>query len=207
MSRCMLINVVQEEESRVAIVDGGVLDFFEIETLSSETLRGNIYKGVVENVNTSLEAAFVNCGWERPGFLPLDEVNFHVLPTIKSRKGGSKILEHVAPGMEFLVQVIRDRFNSKPPSLTTYYSLPGRYLVLTPFADVSGISRRIENEEQRAKLRKMMEDLRPPEGFGVIVRTAGIDQKREELVRDMGYLLRLWETVDRAASVARAPSL
>src|SRR5437867_3732957 len=207
MSKCMLINVVQEEESRVAIVNGGILDFFEIETLSSETLRGNIYKAVVENVNPSLEAAFVNCGWERPGFLPLDEVNFKVLPTIQTRKGGSKILAHVAPGMECLVQVIRDRFNSKPPSLTTYYSLPGRYLVLTPFADGSGISRRIEDEEQRSKLRKLVDDLRPPEKYGVIVRTAGIGQERRELVRDMGYLLRLWETVERAAEAAPAPSL
>src|SRR5437773_2429157 len=207
MSKSMLINVIQEEESRVAIVDGGVLDFFEIETLGSSTLKGNIYKGVVENVNASLEAAFVSCGWDRPGFLPLDEVNFRVLPSIKTRKGASRILEHVAPGMEFLVQVIRDRFNTKPPSLTTYYSLPGRYLVLAPFSDGSGVSRRIEDEEQRQKLRRMVEDLHPPEGFGVIVRTAGLDQDSAELVRDMGYLLRLWETVERAASVARAPSL
>ena len=203
----MFINVVQEEESRVAIVADGVLQYFEIETLSSESLKGNIYKGVVENVNSSLEAAFVNCGWDRPGFLPLDEVNFRVLPSIKGRKGGSKIVEHVAPGMEFLVQVSRDRFNSKPPSLTTYYSLPGRYLVLAPFSDGSGVSRRIEDEDERAKLRKMIEDLHPPEGFGVIVRTAGLDQNRSELVRDMGYLLHLWETVERAATVARAPSL
>ena len=88
--KCMLINVILEEESRVAIVDNGVLDFFEIETLGKQTLKGSIYKGIVENVNASLEAAFVNCGWEKPGFLPLDEVNFRVLPSIKSRKGGSK---------------------------------------------------------------------------------------------------------------------
>ena len=153
MPKCMLINVILEEESRVAIVDNGVLDFYEIETLSKQTLKGSIYKGIVENINASLEAAFVNCGWEKPGFLPLDEVNFRVLPTIKSRKGGSKIVEHIVPGMEILVQVIRDRLNNKPPSLTTYYSLPGRYLVLTPHADGSGVSRRMEDEEQRAKLR------------------------------------------------------
>jgi ribonuclease E len=156
----MLINVVQEEESRVAIVDGGVLSFFEIETLSSETLKGTSIRAS-SRINPSLEAAFVNSGWDRPGFLPLDEVNFKVLPAIKTRKGGSRIVEHVSPGMEFLVQVIRDRFDSKPPSLTTYYSLPGRYLVLTPSSDGSGVSRP-SGRGARAKLRRMMEDLRPP---------------------------------------------
>jgi len=139
MSKSMLINVILEEESRVAIVDNGILDFFEIETLTKETLKGNIYKGVVDNVNGSLDAAFVDCGWERPGFLPLDEVNFKVLPPMKGRKGASRIQEHVAPGMEILVQVIRDKFGTKPPSLSTYYSLPGRYLVLMPYTDSSGV--------------------------------------------------------------------
>jgi ribonuclease E len=207
MSKSMLINVILEEESRVAIVDNGVLDFFEIETLTKETLKGNIYKGVVENVNSSLDAAFVDCGWERPGFLPLDEVNFRVLPVLKSRKGASKIQEHVHPGMELLVQVIRDRIGTKPPSVTTYYSLPGRYLVLTPYADSSGVSRRIEDEERRAKLKKIVDELRPPEKYGFIVRTAGLDQDRKELARDMGYLLRLWETIEQAAAGARSPSL
>jgi ribonuclease E len=207
MSKSMLINVILEEESRVAIVDNGVLDFFEIETLTKETLKGNIYKGVVENVNASLDAAFVDCGWERPGFLPLDEVNFRILPVLKGRKGGSKIQEHLHPGMELLVQVIRDRIGTKPPSVTTYYSLPGRYLVLTPYADSSGVSRRIEDEERRNKLKKIVDELRPPEKYGFIVRTAGLDQDRKELARDMGYLLRLWETIEQAASGARAPSL
>ena len=207
MSKSMLINVILEEESRVAIVDNGVLDFFEIETLTKETLKGNIYKGVVDNVNGSLDAAFVDCGWERPGFLPLDEVNFKVLPAVKGRKGASRIQEHVAPGMEILVQVIRDKFGTKPPSLSTYYSLPGRYLVLMPYTDSSGVSRRIEDEKERVKLKKLLEDLQPPEKFGFIVRTAGLDQSRRELVRDMDYLVQLWETIERAGSGVKAPAL
>ncbi len=207
MSKSMLINVILEEESRVAIVDNGILDFFEIETLTKETLKGNIYKGVVDNVNGSLDAAFVDCGWERPGFLPLDEVNFKVLPPMKGRKGASRIQEHVAPGMEILVQVIRDKFGTKPPSLSTYYSLPGRYLVLMPYTDSSGVSRRIEDEKERVKLKKLLEDLQPPEKFGFIVRTAGLDQSRRELIRDMGYLVQLWETIERASTGVKGPSL
>lgn len=208
MSKVMLINVILEEESRVAIVDNGILDFFEIETLGKASLKGNIYKGVVENVNSALQAAFVNCGWDKPGFLPFDEVNFKVLPSSKGRKGPSRIQDHIAPGREIMVQVIRDKFNNKPPSLTTYYSLPGRYLVLTPYTDASGISRRIEDEEQRAKLKKLVEDLRAHDKYGVIVRTAGLDQDRKELTRDLGFLIRLWETIEQAAgSVPRAPCL
>ena len=179
MPKSMFVNVTAEEENRVAIVENGVLDVFEIETLSKEHLKGNIFKVVVEGINPALEAAFVNYGGERAGFLPLDEVNFKLYP---SRNGGqaagkgrgARISRHLDKGMEVLVQVIRDAFGNKPPTMSTYYSLPGRYLVLMPGADAAGISRKIESAEQRERLRKILDELTVPPGFGVIVRTAGM---------------------------------
>src|SRR5262249_34637837 len=148
MSKSMLVNVTAEEENRVAIVDNGVLDVFEIEALSHEHLKGNIFKTVVEGVNPALEAAFVNYGGPRAGFLPLDELNFKLFPSRgegTNGRGRARIVRHLEKGMEVLAQVIRDSYANKPPTLSTYYSLPGRYLVLMPGADAAGISRKIED--------------------------------------------------------------
>src|SRR5262245_28200958 len=210
MSKSMLVNVAAEEEYRVAVVDNGVLDLFEIETLSRENIKGNIFKAVVEGVNPALEAAFVNYGGERAAFLPLDEVNFKLYPSRNDggAKGrGARITRHLEKGMEILAQVIRDSFANKPPTLSTYYSLPGRYLVLMPGADAAGISRKIEDEDQRGRLRRTLESLTIPEGFGVIVRTAGIETSVRELQADLDSLLELWRNIERASQEAKAPSL
>jgi ribonuclease E len=211
MPKSMFVNVTAEEENRVAIVENGVLDVFEIETLSKEHLKGNIFKVVVEGINPALEAAFVNYGGERAGFLPLDEVNFKVYP---SRNGGpvgkgrgARIGRHLEKGMEVLVQVIRDAFGNKPPTMSTYYSLPGRYLVLMPGADAAGISRKIESAEHRERLRKILEGLTVPAGFGVIVRTAGMETSPRELQSDLESLLELWRTIESAAQQAKPPAL
>jgi ribonuclease E len=211
MSKSMLVNVTAEEEHRVAIVDNGVLDIFEIETLSRENLKGNIFKAIVEGVNPALEAAFVNYGGERAGFLPLDEVNFKFYPSRGEGGGGkgrgARITRHLEKGMEVLVQVIRDSFASKPPTMSTYYSLPGRYLVLMPGADAAGISRKIEAEEHRDRLRKILDGLTIPEGFGVIIRTAGMEVSPAELQADLETLLELWRTIERAGQQVKAPAL
>src|SRR5438445_917025 len=211
MPKSMLVNVTAEEEHRVAIVDNGVLDIFEIETLSREHLKGNIFKGIVEGVNPALEAAFVNYGGERAGFLPLDEGNFRLYP---SRNGGAagkgrgaRITRHLEKGMEVLVQVIRDSFGNKPPTMSTYYSLPGRYLVLMPGADAAGISRKIESAEHRERLRKILDELTVPPGYGVIVRTAGMETSIKELQADLESLLELWRTIESAASQVKALAL
>jgi len=212
MPKSMFVNVTAEEENRVAIVENGVLDVFEIETLSKEHLKGNIFKVVVEGINPALEAAFVNYGGERAGFLPLDEVNFKLYP---SRNGGqtagkgrgARISRHLEKGMEVLVQVIRDAFGSKPPTMSTYYSLPGRYLVLMPGADAAGISRKIESAEQRERLRKILDELTVPPGFGVIVRTAGMETSPRELQSDLESLLELWRTIETAAEQVKPPAL
>ncbi|HXH27560.1 MAG TPA: Rne/Rng family ribonuclease, partial [Candidatus Polarisedimenticolia bacterium] len=205
-----LVNVTAEEEHRVAIVDNGVLDVFEIETLSREHLKGDIFKAVVEGVNAALEAAFVNYGGGRAGFLPLDEVNFKLYPSRGGGTGkgrGSRINRHLEKGMEVLVQVIRDSFANKPPTFSTYYSLPGRYLVLMPGADASGISRKIEDEDHRGRLRKLLSELQVPEGYGVIIRTAGMETTPVELQADLEALVELWRTIERASTQVKAPSL
>jgi ribonuclease E len=210
MSKSMLVNVTAEEEHRVAMVDNGVLDNFEIETLSREHLKGDIFKAVVEGVNPALEAAFVNYGAARAGFLPLDEVNFKLYPSRDGGSGGKgrgRITRHLEKGMEVLAQVIRDAYANKPPTLSTYYSLPGRYLVLMPGADAGGISRKIEDAEHRDRLRKILEALTVPEGFGVIVRTAGMEVTSQELQADLEALLELWRNIEKASQQVKAPAL
>jgi len=211
MPKSMLVNVTAEEENRVAIVDNAILDVFEIETLSKEHLKGNIFKVIVEGLNPALEAAFVNYGGERAGFLPLDEINFKLYPSRDGGSGGkgrgARITRHLDKGQEVLVQVIRDSFGNKPPTMSTYYSLPGRYLVLMPGADAAGISRKIESAEHRDRLRKILDDLTVPPGYGVIVRTAGMETSTKELQADLESLLELWRTIETAAQQVKAPAL
>ena len=214
MPKTMLINVTHAEESRVGIVTDGVLSAFEIESFSREHLKGNMYRGVVRRIHPALEAAFVDIGAERDAFLPLDEICFRNLPKPPPNGGNGsgprqrlRIQEVLKPGDELLVQIVKEQFANKPPTLSTFYSLPGRYLVLLPGSDESGISRRIEGEE-RNRIRELIEKLSPPEGFGIIVRTvAGFDQGARELQRDIKYLMRLWEKIQHTARSKRAPSL
>ena len=214
MPKLMLINVTHSEESRVAIIDERRLESFEIESLSREHLKGNIYKGVVHRIHPALEAAFVDIGGERDAFLPLDEICFRNLadpspppPAEDGKKGRRRIRDLLKPGEEILVQIAKEQFANKPPTLTTFYSLPGRYLVLLAGSDDTGISRRIEGDE-RQRLRKLVEGLNPPAGFGLIVRTAaGLDEETGELARDLNYLQRLWDSVQEAARHKRAPAL
>ncbi|MDH3284064.1 MAG: Rne/Rng family ribonuclease [Acidobacteriota bacterium] len=199
-SKVMLVNVTHTEESRIVILSNGVLEAFEIETVDRKSRKGNIYTGRVEAVQPGLQASFVDIGDERSAFLPLDEVNFSVLP---SRKEGARgrIEHHLHRGQEVLVQIVRDAFNTKPPSLSTYYSLPGRYLVLTPGYRSSGVSRKLGDEE-RDRIRKLLDDLKPPEPHGIIARTAVAGATKLEMKRDMKYLLRLWEKIEQAAKKA-----
>ncbi len=223
MSKIMLINVTHAEESRVGIVDDGQLESFEIESFSREHLKGNIYKGIVRRIHPAIEAAFVDIGADRDAFLPLDEICFRNLPGgrnapangagdkgekgEKGEKGRRRIKEVLKSGDEVLVQIIKEQFTNKPPTLSTFYSLPGRFLVLLPGSEDAGISRKIEGEE-RIKIREMIANLKPPAGCGIIVRTAaGFDDDHGELDRDLSYLHRLWESIKQNAETKRAPAL
>lgn len=227
MPKIMLINVTHAEESRVGIITDGVLSSFEIESFSREHLKGNIYRGVISRIHPALEAAFVDIGAERNAFLPLDEICFRNLPNPvpkqeaaeegkesgngngngNGRRRSVRIQDILKPGDEILVQIVKEEFANKPPTLSTFYSLPGRYLVLLPGSEDAGISRRIEGDD-RQRIRDLIERLAPPPGFGIIVRTAaGLDQSFQELQRDLTYLQRLWESIQQTAASKRAPAL
>ncbi|MCA1979483.1 MAG: Rne/Rng family ribonuclease, partial [Thiobacillus sp.] len=197
----MLFNATQAEELRVAIVDGQKLVDLDIESASKEQRKGNIYKGVVTRVEPSLEAAFVDYGCERHGFLPFKEIARSCLP------GNGKIPENLKEGQELLVQVEKDERGNKGAALTTYISLAGRYVVLMPTNPRGGgVSRRIEGEE-RNELRDTLAQLDVPEGMSLIARTAGIGRSAEEFQWDLSYLLRIWEAIDGAAKQIKAPEL
>jgi ribonuclease E len=207
MSKVMLVNVTHVEESRVATLEDGVLAGYEIETINRTNIKGNIYNAVVESVHPNLEAAFVKLAPDLKGFLPLDEVNFKLLPSRSDSRKSGRIGQHLHPGQKLMAQVVREPFAGKPPTVSTYFSLPGRFLVLMPGVESSGVSRKIEDGTQRERLKKLIDELRPPEGFGLIVRTAGMGQTKTELQRDMKYLLRLWESVQRSSKDGEFPGL
>jgi ribonuclease E len=207
MSKVMLVNVTHVEESRLATLEDGVLAGYEIETINRTNIKGNIYNAVVESVHPNLEAAFVKLAPDLKGFLPIDEVNFKLLPSRSDSRKAGRIGQHLHPGQKLMAQVVREPFAGKPPTVSTYFSLPGRFLVLMPGVESSGVSRKIEDGTQRERLKKLIEELRPPEGFGLIIRTAGMGQTKTELQRDMKYLLRLWESVQRSSKDGEFPGL
>ncbi len=209
MIRKMLINAEDAEESRVAIVADGILEEFDIETSHKEQNKSNIYKGVVVKVEAGLQAAFVDYGGKRAGFLPLGEVHpsCYADPDLAKRGGRVRIHDVLKRNQELLVQIVKDEIGTKGAALSTYISLPGRYLVLMPGVDATRVSRKIEDEAQRRQLKEIVAQLAPPPGTGVIIRTAGLDRTKQELQRDMAYLLKLWETILIQAKDLLAPSV
>lgn len=202
----MLINATQSEEIRVALVDGQFLYDLDIETGSREQKKANIYKGKITRVEPSLEAAFVDFGSDRHGFLPLKEISRSYFrdPNVQGRINIKDVLKE---GTEVIVQVDKEERGTKGAALTTLISLAGRYLVLMPNNPrAGGISRRIEGEE-RAQLKDALNGVKIPDGMGVIVRTAGIGRTAEELQWDLDYLLQLWETIETTAQTRPAPFL
>ncbi|MBT7750749.1 MAG: ribonuclease E, partial [Porticoccaceae bacterium] len=201
----MLINASHTEEVRVAMVDGQRLYDLDIENRTREQKKSNIYKGKITRVEPSLEAAFVDYGAGRHGFLPLKEVSREYFKKGASEGGRVTIKDALREGQEVVVQVEKEERSNKGAALTTFISLAGRYLVLMPNNPrAGGISRRIEGDE-RADLREAMRGLDIPDGMGAIVRTAGIGRATEELQWDFNYLLQLWNTITDESSKAKAP--
>ena len=248
MKQEMLINVSQPEECRIAIVEDGVLEELYVERAGQDNYVGNIYKGVVVNLEPSIQAAFVDFGVGRNGFLHISDVEsqyfrqggYHPDGPGASRRGGTRgadapvadeidlglddeplrprpyrpggrprfkppIQDILRRGDQLLVQVIKEGIGTKGPTLSTYISIPGRYLVLMPALGRIGVSRKIEDEEIRRRLRSIMLELNPPKGVGFIVRTAGTDRTKRELSRDLAYLLRLWKVIVRRIKKLSAP--
>jgi len=203
----MLINAVAAEEYRVAFIKEGLLDSFHIDTSTSEQKTGNIYKGLVEKVDSRLQACFVNFGSDKNGFLPANDVHPEYF------QADSELLKQQTPpiekvikkGQELLIEVTKEMPGRKGAHLTTYLSLAGRYLVLTPGRTVNGVSRKIENEKERQRLKSIMEKMKLPEGVGYIVRTVAMGCNKKELSKDLNRLVRLWNTIKKRAK--RAPSL
>ncbi len=247
MKKEMLINVSQPEECRIAIIEDGILEELYIERASQDNYVGNIYKGRVVNLEPSIQAAFVDFGVGRNGFLHISDVEpqyfrqggYDPDKPIPSNGGQRRsefdlgndddegdgnrppqqqqqqqqrrrqprfgdrprvkppIQDILRRGDEVLVQVIKEGIGNKGPTLSTYISIPGRYLVLMPALGRVGVSRKIEDDEVRRKLRDTMLELNPPKGIGFIVRTAGSERTKKELSRDLAYLLRLWKVIVR----------
>lgn len=243
MKKEILINVSQPEECRIAIIEDGLLEELYIERASQDSYVGNIYKGRIVNLEPSIQAAFVDFGVGRNGFLHISDVEpqyyrqggydpQHVADSEREpaeepsdqndkekqsdhsrprRRHGHRprtkppIQEIFSRGDEVLVQVIKEGLGAKGPTLSTYISIPGRYLVLMPALGRVGVSRKIEDESKRRKLRDTLLELNPPRNVGFIVRTAGQDRTKKELSRDLAYLLRLWKVIVRRIRKSPAP--
>ena len=210
MSSKMLVNAVDPEEYRVAILKDGDLDEFYIETSTKEETKGNIYRGVVTRIEPSLQACFIDYGAERNGFTPIDEIHpeyYESQGIISKSKTPIPIEKVLKKGRELLVQVTKEMVGRKGAYLTTYISIAGRYLVLTPGRTTSGISHKIEDEEERQRLKSDMSKLKLPEGVGYIVRTVAMGQKKRVIVRDLNNLLRMWRDIKKRAESRPSPSI
>jgi len=207
MSKKMLINATHAEEHRVAIVENGVLTELGIEVAGREPTKGNIYKAAVVRVEPGLQAAFVDYGAERLGFLQIDEVNAATVKPDFKVSGKPRINDLLHRGQEILVQIVKEERGTKGAALTTYLSLAGRYMVLMPGTPTRGVSRKAEDDKQRKQMKKALSSLDLPENVGCIVRTAALDQTREELERDYLYLMRLFENIQSLEKKVKAPAL
>jgi ribonuclease E len=205
--KVMLIDGIHPEEIRVAFVGDGNLDYFEVENQRKKQFKGNIYKGKVVNVAHAIEAAFVEFGGGRHGFLPLNEYcGGALMENLGTWNEGDK-RPHLRPGMEILVQVTKEESSIKGAALTSYISIAGRYLVMMLGMKRYGISKKIANEKERERIRKNMEKLSYPDHLGFIVRTVGAGQPLKGLKADLENLLKLWDRTVEGARTQKAPAL
>jgi ribonuclease E len=208
MAKKMLINASDPEECRVALVDGSNLEEFYIEINSQEQLKGNIYKARIGNIEPSLQACFVDFGADNKGFLQIDEIHpEYFKPGRSTGKEPRKIQHVISPGQEVLVEVVKEATGQKRPTVTTYLSLAGRYIVFMPGRLNSGISRKIEDEGERQRLKQFLEGLDLPEGIAIIIRTAAEGKPKRELTKDLKNTQRLWEEIKKRGQEAPTPSL
>lgn len=212
MDKQLLINVLEDEEARVALFENGSLEELYVERAGNEQHVGDIYKGVVTNVEPSIQAAFIDFGADKNGFLHASDVVPAVYHSSYGKQGGRRkrhpaIQDVLKRGQHVVAQITREGFGKKGPSMTTYLSLPGKYVVLMPGIRRHGVSRKIEDAAERERLRKLLGELELPKDLGFIVRTAGIGRTKSDLKRDLSYLLRLWKTLQTRMKKGEAPSL
>ncbi|MBW1915471.1 MAG: Rne/Rng family ribonuclease [Deltaproteobacteria bacterium] len=198
MSKIMLINAVDSEEHRIAFLDDGMLDGYHIDTATAQHKEGNIYKGVIEGIEPKLQACFVNYGSNRNGFMPINDIHpeyYQASTQLRKEQAFPPIEKVLKKGQEVLVEIIKDMPGSKGAHLTTFISLAGRYIVLTPGRTIKGVSRKIEDEAERQKIKALIAELKIPEAMGCIVRTVAAGKTKRELSQDLNRLLRLWKNI------------
>ncbi len=208
MVKKMLINASQSEECRVAVVSDGLLEELDVQVNTREATLGNIYKGVISRIEPSLQAVFVDYGVTKNGFLSINDVHPSYFPeSFEACRRRPRIQDVFKRDDQVIVQVNKEERYTKGASLTTNISLAGRYLVLMPGTDLCGVSRKIEDEVERKKLKEILQQLKPPENMGFIIRTAGMGRTKTELSRDLAYLLRLWQSIETQVAEIPAPAL
>lgn len=216
MAREMLVNVQEGEECRVAVIDNGLLEELYIERASLVSHVGNIYKGRIMNIEPSIQAAFIDFGLGKNGFLHISDVHpryFTGKDGSPGRIGRRKALSERPPiqkclkkSQEIVVQVTKEGINTKGPTLSTYVSMPGKYVVLMPWMHRTGVSQKIENEDERKRLRKIIGQFEIPKGAGLIIRTAAQGATKRELQNDVAYLNRLWSAICKRMEAGAAPT-
>jgi ribonuclease E len=216
MAREMLINVAESEECRVAVVDAGSLEELYVERASLSSHVGNIYKGKVVNIEAGIQAAFVDFGVGRNGFLHISDLHHRYFPKAaaanaekvgrrKSLRDRPSVQSCLRKGTELVVQVTKEGAKTKGPTLSTYIALPGKYLVMMPWMRKHGVSHKIEDLDERARLRRILHESNPPKGQGFIIRTAGQGCSKRDIQNDLRYLRRLWTAIEKRIDTEKAP--
>jgi ribonuclease E len=217
MAREMLINIAEGEECRIAVVEKGVLEELYVERANLAGHVGSIYKAKVVNIEPGIQAAFVDFGIGKNGFLHISDLHpryfsktkeedIEVIGRRKSLKERPPIQACLKKGQELIVQVTKEGIKTKGPTLTTYLALPGRYLVMMPWMNRLGVSHKIEDEEERKRLRELFENVKLPEGMGFIIRTAGQGCSKRDIQNDLAYLNRLWGVIEKRMETETAPA-
>ena len=208
MSRKMLINATGSEELRVAVVEEGRLQAFYVETAAQAQTRGNIYKGVVANVEPSLQAAFIDYGRPKHGFLQIADLRNDLWGEHQAPARGLPPLQEVLKkGRSFLVQVVKEETGNKGAALTTHLSIPGQYLVVTPGHSHAGVSRQIADDKERTRIKQVLDSLDRSDGLGVIARTAAEGRSKRELTTNYKQLQRLWSDIEKRGKSAKPRTL
>jgi ribonuclease E len=216
MAREMLINMAEREECRVAVVEDGSLEELYVERASLSSHVGNIYKGKIVNIESGIQAAFIDCGTGKNGFLHISDLHPRYFSSAGSRHtesvGRRKALKERMPiqnclhkGQELIVQITKEGINTKGPTLSTYLALPGKYLVMMPWMRKHGVSHKIEDEDERTRLRQILEESKPPKGIGFIIRTAGQGCSKKDIQNDLRYLKRLWTAIEKRIETEKPP--
>jgi len=216
MAREMLINVAESEECRVAVIEDNSLEELYVERASLSSHVGNIYKGKVANIESGIQAAFIDFGIGKNGFLHVSDLHPRYFSSVggkhaehigrrKSLKERPLIQDCLRKGQELVVQVTKEGLKTKGATLSTYLALPGKYLVMMPWMRKHGVSHKIEDEDERRRLRQILDESKPPKGLGFIIRTAGQGCSKRDIQNDLRYLGRLWRTIEKRIETEKTP--